>query len=213
MRVGTWNLAGRQGPDHLAFLAAPACDVWLLTEVPAGLALPGFAARFTSGVMVPGRHWAGVLTRDKATPLPDPHPASAAVTVGDATFCASVLPWRTCGDGPPWRGTRHGEKTQAVVGELDGALPEGDLVWGGDWNTALTGVDRAGSLVGKAAIAVVVARRRLQVPTADLPSRSHGHAAIDHIAVPEVAAVTSARRLSAGGLSDHDAYVVDLAWP
>lgn len=50
----------------------------------------------------------------------------------------------------------------------------------------------------------------------DLDHRIDGVGTIDHIAVPRGASATHATRVSAvgpdGRLSDHDAYVVELAW-
>ncbi len=52
------------------------------------------------------------------TPKPDPHPASASVRIGSTTYVSSVLPWHSCGSGPPWVGDRHVDKTEHAVGEL-----------------------------------------------------------------------------------------------
>jgi endonuclease/exonuclease/phosphatase family metal-dependent hydrolase len=142
------------------------------------------------------------------TARPDPHPASAAADLDGTVYCSSVLPWRSCGSGPPWVGGRHADKTAAVVADLDAALPEGPLVWGGDWNHALVSPEYGGSLAGRRHIVDFLQRRRLNAPTAALPHRIAGLAAIDHIAVPDSAA--SACRFSAEGLSDHDGYVVQL---
>jgi hypothetical protein len=56
-----------------------------------------------------------------------------------------------------------------------------------------------------------VADLGLAVPTGDRPHRIEGVLSIDRIAVPATWAVASCRRVPADGLSDHDAYVVEVA--
>jgi hypothetical protein len=51
------------------------------------------------------------------------------------------------------------------------------------------------------------------VPTAELPHRLDGLLSIDHVAVPTTWTLRDVVRLDAEGLSDHDAYVVDVAVP
>jgi hypothetical protein len=206
MRIGTWNLAGRCTPRHRELLEEQDCDVWLLTEVSVDLELAGFRRHTTTALMAARRHWAAVLSRLEMTALPDPHPASAAADLDGTVYCSSVLPWRSCGSGPPWVGGRQADKTAAVVADLDAALPEGPLVWGGDWNHALVGAEYAGSLAGRRHILDFLQRRGLIAATATLPHRMAGLATIDHIAVP--GGPTSAIRFAAEGLSDHDGYVV-----
>lgn len=96
-----------------------------------------------------------------------------------------------------------------------GALPRRDLMWGGDWNHSLFGSERAGSTAGRAHIESALDEFGLQVPTRDLPHRIDGVGTIDHIAVAREAAVVDASRVSGvgrdGALSDHDAYVVEIA--
>ena len=84
------------------------------------------------------------------TPEPDPHPASARVRIGSTTYVSSVLPWRGCGPLPPWVGDRHVDKTESAVRELVTNLRDApSLVWGGDWNHALTSKEYAGSIGGR----------------------------------------------------------------
>jgi hypothetical protein len=160
--------------------------------------------------MAPRRFWAAVLTDDYAIQLPDPHPASAAVASGAVTYCSSIRPWRSCGQRPPWGGARHVDKTINTLTRLDAALTAGPLVWGGDWNHALSGKEYAGSIGGRAAVTDLLSRRRLKVPTGDLPHRITGLLSIDHIAVSRSARVTAAERFDAPGLSDHDGYQIDI---
>ena len=91
------------------------------------------------------RSWSAVLTREPVQQLPDPHPASAAVTADGTTYCSSILPWRSCGTRAPWVGATHADKTAAAMAELDAALPDTPLIWGGDWNHALDGREYAGA--------------------------------------------------------------------
>lgn len=213
LRIGTWNLAGRWGARHEALLLAADCDVWLLTEVADNLALPAYLSHSTVERMAPGRAWATVLARLPFTPLPDPHPASAAVRIEGVTWCSSILPWRGCGPARPWSEGTHGERTKHTLDQLAAALPPGPLVWGGDWNHALSGHEHAGSKAGRAHVIALTEARGLRVATADQPHRIAGLLSIDHIAVPSGWTAT-ARRIPAEAdgawLSDHDAYVVDV---
>lgn len=212
MRIGTWNLAGRWSPDHRDLLLGADCDVWLLTEVSEKTVLPGYAIHGTSARMAARRHWAGVASRLPSAALPDPHPASAAAQVGGLTFVSSILPWKGCGSRAPWVGDRHVDKATHAVDDLVLRLrtyPR--LVWGGDWNHALTGREYAGSKGGRAAITAALDELDLVVPTTDLPHRIDGLLSIDHLAVPASRSATASRVVAeAGGkrLSDHDAYVV-----
>jgi hypothetical protein len=208
VRIGTWNLAGRWTSAHADRMIGQDCDVWLLTEVNERAVLPGYLQHTTAAIMASKRRWAAVLSRDGFVALADPHPASAAVAIGETTYCASVLPWRGCGSNPPWVGARHVDKTTAAVNDIDAALPAGRLVWGGDWNHALSGREWAGSAGGRAALTGLLERRELQVPTALLPHRIDGLLSIDHIALDRTTTVRTADRFEAVGLSDHDGYTV-----
>jgi len=50
----------------------------------------------------------------------------------------------------------------------------------------------------------------LNVPTTELLHRGDYCNAIDHIGVPQAWKVESVKRIDAEGLSDHDAYVVEV---
>ncbi|WP_299926078.1 endonuclease/exonuclease/phosphatase family protein [uncultured Nocardioides sp.] len=214
MRIGTWNLAGRWSDDHRNLLLEADCDVWLLTEVSERTSLPGFATHLSDARMAPRRRWAAVASRLPMASSPDPHPASAAAQIGATTYVSSVLPWRAARSGPVWVGERHADRTQNAVDDLLLRLRASpSLVWGGDWNHALTGKEYAGSKVGRDAIASALDELGLVVPTTDLPHAIEGLLSIDHVAVPAGLAAT-ARRVVAEcdgkRLSDHDAYVVDV---
>lgn len=216
MRIATWNLAGRWGVAHACLLDELDADVLLLTEVSHRVSLPAYDVHLGSAEMIRGRRWAGVLARTGLglVALPDPHPASALARIGSTTFCSSILPWRSCG-AAPWIGDHHIDRTTHALNSLTAELPARSLVWGGDWNHALSGTEHAGSKGGRAALLAAVASLGLQVPTADLPHQIDGLLSIDHLAVPSSAIVRSAMRVSArtadSRLSDHDAYAVELA--
>lgn len=214
MRIGTWNLAGRWDRRHEHLMRQQNCDVWLLTEVSERLAFDGYVKHATVACLARGRRWAAVLSQKGLVAMPDPHPASALASVGNLHFCSSILPWRSCPSRVPWIGTRHAEKTKAALDELLAKLPQSGLIWGGDWNHALSGREFAGSQEGRRYLLNAVAGRSLHVPTAALPHRLPNLLSIDHIAVPSSAKLISADRVDARAdghnLSDHDAYVVKV---
>lgn len=123
VRIGTWNLAGRWSSAHVDLLAAQDCDVWLLTEVRADTALPGYCPHVTRAQTARGRHWAGVFSRSPLTPLPDPHVASAAAVVDGVTYCSSILPWRSCGP-VPWGDGSAAERTARALDRVSAVGPD-----------------------------------------------------------------------------------------
>ena len=146
-------------------------------------------------------------------PLPDPHPASAMAVVGDWTYCSSILPWRSCGSRQPWVGARHVDKAEACVATLLGEITTKRLIWGGDWNHALSGREWSGSIGGRAAITAALDKLDLEVPTASLPHQIEGLLSIDHIALPKGTggdATAHSALIEGGRHSDHDAYVVEI---
>lgn len=166
--------------------------------------------------MAAKRRWAGVFTKAPLEPLADPHPATAAGISDGTTFWSSILPWRSAGEREIWPGTKHADWTRHTIAGLQVAVPTTPLVWGGDWNHALSGREHAGSAAGRDAIRSAVGDLDLQVPTAPLEHRSPGLLSIDHIAVPCTWTVKSAIRVVAEGggarLSDHDSNVVEVDW-
>ena len=190
MRIGTWNLDNRLLTNaHRELLTEANCDVWLLTEIhPKAVdrndTIAGFQYRFSSEVMARKQHWAAVLGRGAFSAKEDPHAASAAVDIDGITFCSTILPWRGAPSDYPWIGKTHVEKTEAVLGALTMSLPKNDLVWGGDWNHSLLGVEVAGSRGGRTHLQAAIREWNLQVPTAALLHHNDICNAIDHIAVP-----------------------------
>lgn len=214
MRIGTWNIAGRWSEHHAALLAGADCDVWLLTEANERTSLPGFELHASEMLMAPRRRWAAVASRLPMTPEPDPHPASARARIGSTTYVSSVLPWRSCGPALPWVGDRHVDKTENAVGELVANLRDvASLVWGGDWNHAMTGKEYAGSMGGRRAVLAALESLNLEAATTDLPHAIDGLQTINHLAVPTGVRVVASRidaRHEGKRLSDHDAYVVEF---
>ena len=216
MRIGTWNLDGKNSADHQQFLEREACDVWLLTEVPSCFSLDG-GQLFRSAPMTEAKSWAAVWSRGDAAPSPSPHPAAATAVVDGVLYCSCVLPWRSArASWPPEDAGDLAAMTVAALGRMGKALlaAPGSVVWGGDWNHALDGREYVGSIAGRKAILDLRDGLHLQVPTASLPHAMPGLLSIDHIAVPVDWQVTDPRRVvataSSKRLSDHDAYIVDV---
>lgn len=213
LRIGTWNLEGRWDSRHLALMLHEDCDIWLLTEANERTALPGYFPHRSRGDMAPHRAWAQILSRRELVPLEDPHPASAAAVIDGVSCCSSILPWRGCGPNPPWIEGSHGDRTRHAVDQLAASLVPAPMIWGGDWNHALSGDEHAGSKAGREHVAALVQTWGLQIPTAALPHRIAGLLSIDHIAVPANWPATARRVVAESDgvrLSDHDAYVVDV---
>jgi hypothetical protein len=203
VRIGTWNLEGRWTAAHGRLLDERA-DLWLLTEV-ALLGAPWNVVR--SGPMRRDKSYAAIASRDPLVPVTSPHVATAAANWNNVRLVSSVLPWRSAG-GLDWPGDGQADRTSAALQALRKVLTA-NSVWGGDWNHELAGRLWAGSVGGRDALRDLLGVLNLQVLTEDLPARA-GSAAIDHIAVPACWCPAVPVRLDARGLSDHDAYVVEV---
>lgn len=219
MRIGTWNLDARWSEAHQALLAREHCDVWLLTEVNpkalhANRTMAGYQCHLSVGVMARGQHWAAVLSLMPLAPIPDPHEASAAALVNGVTFCTTILPWSGCAAPPPtpWVGTTLEDMARPAIDQIKKVLPESNTVWGGDWNQNLIGGwQNVGSARMRGLVEAAVSSLGLLVPTAGLPHQmGAGRYTIDHIGVPRQWYFHSAARVSAVGLSDHDAYIIEV---
>jgi endonuclease/exonuclease/phosphatase family metal-dependent hydrolase len=212
VRIGTWNLQGRWDARHLELIENMQCDALLLTEVSERVQIPGMSLHLSSASMAPCRRWAGVASSHALVGLRDPHGASAAAVVDGRHLCSSILPWRSCGVRRPWAGHTTAEKTAAAVADIEASSP---LIWGGDWNHALSGREWSGSRAGRHHILTAAQRLDLQVPTASAPHRIPGLLTIDHIAVPQSWQIHSVERYpaDAGGrqISDHDAYAIGVS--
>jgi hypothetical protein len=110
MRIGTWNVDARWDRRHERLVTGQVCDVWLLTETPNTLVLPGFRGRVTAGRMSRGQHWAAVFARDLVVAADEPDVATAAAQVGEVTLWSSILP------GPPVAHRRHGPVKGTTIG-------------------------------------------------------------------------------------------------
>jgi endonuclease/exonuclease/phosphatase family metal-dependent hydrolase len=214
VRIGTWNLAGRWSEQHRELMLDTDCDVWLLTEINERTCLPGYSVHLSQSLMAPRRRWAGIASRLLMVSSPDPHPASAQVRVGGTTYVSSILPWKGCRSVPPWTGERHVDKTRDTVDDLLVRLRAVDrLVWGGDWNHALTGKEYAGSQGGRLVVLEALETLGLEPATTDLPHAIDGLLSIDHVALPaglDGVATRISVEHEGKRLSDHDAYVVEL---
>ena len=165
----------------------------------------------TSTSMQPGKALAGIFSRRPLTAMPDPHAATAMASVGAVTFASSILPWRGA-KGAPWSGDTQGERTERTVRELLDAMPSAELVWGGDFNHALDGPESGGCAPGQRAILAAIDQLQLRVHTIGIPHWIDGMLTIDHIATPRSSLLVGAERLPVRRhLSDHDAYVVEIA--
>ena len=125
------------------------------------------------------RRWAAVFSASDLQPMGDPHAASAMARVGAHVFVSSILPWRGCGDGSPWVGEDHAERTRNAVEPL-ASLPHSSVIWGGDWNHALEGPEHAGSKAGRTHVLAALETLELAVPTATLAHAIPGLRTIDH---------------------------------
>ncbi len=219
MRIGTWNLDARWSEAHQTLLSKEHCDVWLLTEVSPKARrsdgkIAGYYSHLSAGVMPPGQHWAAVLGLMPLTPLPDPHETSAATLVNGVAYCATVLPWSGCTKHQPnpWVGTSLEDMARPAIDGLTKALPKSNTVWGGDWNQNLVGGwQYVGSSGMRKVVESAISFLELQVATAGLPFQtSSSQNTIDHIAVPIHWKVRGATKISALGLSTHDAYIIEV---
>ena len=216
MRVGTWNMAGRWGPDHRALLDEAACEVWLLPEVAPRSDLPEPLVRSAEMPGTRRRAWAAIWSNAPLRAVASPHPATAVATTGGFRFCSSVLPWRSAGATWPDGGANTAERTAAALHRLRPTLCDASepVIWGGDWNHSMAGPERAGSTAGRLAIQELVGAAGLTVATHACPHAIGGLLSIDHIALPARTHISSCSRIratvGARRLSDHDAYVVDF---
>lgn len=213
VRIGTWNMAGRGAVSQTKFLLAQRCDVLLLTEVPNDWTLPGYHLTRNTELMQPTKRWAAVASTAPLLELQPTHPASAAAIVDGVTYVSSILPWRSCGNAHPWKGSTTGERATNAIDALAPFLrAQPRLVWGGDWNQPFHDPDYLGSRDGRKALERLTTALGLHIATRDLPHQKAGITAIDHIAVAGRARRAERIVAAAAGraLSDHDLYVVEV---
>jgi hypothetical protein len=230
LRVGTWNL-GRGEPrwrqPHQAAHISTQADLWLLTEVPSRLVIGSGQPSFSK--LRPGErneHWAAITFRWPFEVVAAVHPTLAMARIhhsqGAFLVASSVFPWRTAGiSWPTGDGKSFAERCartlaahSSELGKAGDGLP---IVWGGDFNQALSGRERAGSDLGRAALLNAFTRLGLRAVTLDASGQDAQHRSIDHIAIPsgwgsravKVQRPQAEHRL----LSDHPSYVVGVEWP
>lgn len=215
MRIGTWNLEGRWSSNHRAFIEHEDCTHWLLTEVPNALSLAN-GTLIRSNPMSATKSWAAVWSVRPTSRLEWTTPTATAAMGDDGVFCSCILPWRGARLSWPTKGSLA-EITLAAIDDLEASLRIGQrpIVWGGDWNHALRGSERAGSLRGRQALQSALRRLSLQVPTEHLEHAKLGLYTIDHVAIPDTWHVLNSRRVVAvvgdKRLSDHDAYIIECS--
>ena len=217
--VATWNVEGDARPGAVEVLLGLHAQVLLLTEVPAGFALPGYrTTELRRPTMRPtkpdGQHYAAVSVVDdlELQQLEPPSITSAAARVGGTVFVSTVLPWPNA-PSPPYDGETHAEQTDCALDELEPWLDgHAALVWGGDWNHPLSGSLSGFTRRGHDRIAAAVARLRLTVHTRDewAQEARYGdrHRSIDHVASRHDLAPV--RVVDGHPYSSHDAYAVEL---
>lgn len=240
--IGTWNLetyasrSSTRGQRQVRALSACDADLWFLTELHADLSLEGHAVHLsaTRPEAPATRREAAISSRWELTPIPeqsDPVEGRLSMarlvdpTTGQRLLAVcTVLPWR--GATPHWRTVLGQDLTFAeafthvldyVVQRIREERRAGEaLIWGGDFNQALTGRDYVGSTIGRAALMRAFGELGLQVPTRDLPAHIDAHPAIDHIAIPadwRLQAPPQVQRPfhKSTALSDHALYLVQAA--
>jgi len=99
-----------------------------------------------------------------------------------------------------------------AIDRLKKVLPKSNTVWGGDWNQNLAGGwQHVGSAAMRKVVESAISLLELRVATAELPFQTGANQnTIDHIAVPLQWKIGSTFRISAVGLSDHDAYIIEV---
>jgi len=165
LRIGTWNL-DRSEPDwrqqHQAAHVGNLVDVWMLTEVPSnwrhGTSTPSFSALRPDEI---DQHWAGIASKWPMKSIIAEHPviAMARIDHPDGAFLAasSVFPWRgamkfwPAGDGDSFA-ERCAGTLVAHATEIEGTRGGLPVVWGGDFNQALSGREYVGSRGGRDAL-------------------------------------------------------------
>jgi hypothetical protein len=227
LRIGTWNLdrdKPRWRQPHQEGHIRNQADLWLLTEVPASWQFGTQHSSFSG--LRPGeedQYWSVIISRWPARPLPAEHSslAMARIEHPDGPFLAacSVFPWRGAakfwptGDGDTFA-ERCARTLKTHAAEIDEASSDLPVVWGGDFNQALSGPERVGSDVGREALLDAFQKLSLRAVTIEVAGQDPNQRSIDHIAIPSgwsLWAVDVQRPHPDGRpLSDHPSYVVSV---
>lgn len=227
LRVGTWNL-DRDKPlwrkPHQAEHISQQAEVWMLTEVPANWQL-GAANSSLSGLRPheDDQYWSAIFSCWPMEAITATHPSLAMARIchpdGDFLAASSVLPWRgaakywPAADGDTFA-ERCANTLDAHAAEICEARCGLPVVWGGDFNQALSGRDYVGSDVGREALSKAFKHLGLRAVTIEAAGQELPHRSIDHIAIPmgwRSAEVEVQRPQPEGRfLSDHPSYVVSV---
>jgi hypothetical protein len=227
LRVGTWNL-DRDKPrwrqphqeDHISNQA----DLWLLTEVPANWQFGTANSSFSgSRPDEDDQYWSEIICSWPIEPIITKHPSLAMARIDHPgkpfLVAASVFPWRGAaefwptGDGDTFaeRCVNTLDAHAAEICEARYGLP---VVWGGDFNQALSGRDYVGSDAGRAALSKAFKHLGLRAVTVETDGQIPPHQSIDHLAIPQGwgSGTVEVRRHESDGrfLSDHPSYVVSV---
>jgi hypothetical protein len=231
MRVGTWNLqqavpGWSKATAQAELMNSIDADIWCLTEAHGAVVLAGHQiTHSTPRPSKPQQRWSAISTRWPITPIQADHEGLALGRVtsphGPLVVATSVMPWRGAA------GSWPGDPTDSLMVRFTLALRLHlhaiqqarvgiePVVWGGDFNQALTGRETAGSLAGRRLLLEAFEALGLKAVTADADHRIAGIYAIDHVAVPTAWGPPHCRKawpMSSTGkpLSDHALYVVDV---
>jgi Endonuclease/Exonuclease/phosphatase family len=227
LRIGTWNL-DRDKPlwrqPHQAEHIMKQAEVWLLTEVPANWQSGTENSSF-SGLRPDedDEYWSAIISRWPVEHVTAKHPSLAMAYInhdGEIFLAAcSVFPWRgaaefwPAGDGDVFA-ERCANTLDAHAAEICEARCGLPVVWGGDFNRALSGRDFVGSDVGRDALCTAFANLGLRAVTGEAAGQVLPHQSIDHIAIPRVwnSGDVEVQRPEFDGrpLSDHPSYVVSV---
>lgn len=229
LRVGVWNLEKQapgspRGRAQAEQLLQQDADLWLLTEAPVDLRLDGYSVH--AGASRPGEPdqvWSAIASRWPIHPVDGAHPTLVMALVdhplGEILAATSVLPWRGAaaawpeGDGLVFA-ERFTRSLDAHAGEIAAARGGRPVLWGGDFNQALSGREYVGSRDGRAKLQEACSVLGLTVVTAQAVGSLDGMAAIDHLAISrelQALSVVVHRPVADGRtLSDHPAYLADL---
>lgn len=227
LRVGTWNIDRSEPrwrqPQQAAHVGNQA-DVWLLTEVPSswqhGLSTPSFSAvrpRETD------QHWAAITSIWHKESIVVAHPTLAMARIdhpqGAFLAASSVFPWRGAAEfWPNGDGDTFAERCANTLDDHASEICEArcglPVVWGGDFNQALSGRDYVGSDAGRAALSKAFKHLGLRAVTVEAGGQIPPHLSIDHVAIPKgwEAGDVDVQRPQPDGrcLSDHPSYVVSV---
>jgi len=227
LRIGTWNL-DRDKPlwrqAHQAEHIMKEAEVWLLTEVPANWQ-PGTENSSFSGLRPDedDQYWSAIISRWPVEPITAKHPSLAMAYInhhGEIFLAASsVFPWRSAaefwptGDGDTFA-ERCANTLDSHAAEICKARCGLPVMWGGDFNQALSGRDYVGSNAGREALSREFEHLGLRAVTEEVVGQDPPHQSIDHIAIPMGwgSGDVEVQRPEFDGLplSDHPSYVVSV---